>query len=47
MLAAAAGVSVGNLRLIESGRGNPRATTLAAIAAALEISPTSLLIEEP
>ena len=46
-LATAAGVSVGNLSMIESGRGNPRATTLAAIAAALEVNPTSLLVEEP
>lgn len=46
-LAAAAGVSAGNLSVIESGRGNPRATTLAAIAAALEVNATILLVEGP
>lgn len=44
-LAAAAGLSVGRVSVIESGRGNPRVATLGAIASALDVEVASLLVE--
>jgi len=42
-LAGLAGVSTQYVGLVESGRGNPRSTTLAALAAALGVAPIALL----
>lgn len=42
-LADLAGVSTQYVGLIESGRANPRSTTLAALAAALDVAPVVLL----
>ena len=42
-LADLAGVSTQYVGLVESGRANPRSTTLAALAAALGVAPGALL----
>jgi transcriptional regulator with XRE-family HTH domain len=42
-LADLAGLSAAYISLIETGSGNPRATTLAALTKALEVDPAVLL----
>ena len=42
-LAAKAGLSIAMIGKLENGRGNPRVTTLAAVASALSVSPRALL----
>jgi transcriptional regulator with XRE-family HTH domain len=44
-LAAEAGLSAAMIGTLENGRGNPRVTTLAAVAKALGVAPISLLAE--
>ena len=43
VLADLSGVSIQYVGLVESGRANPRATTVAALAAALNVSPVEML----
>jgi len=42
-LAVKAGLSIAMIGKLENGRGNPRVTTLAAVASALSVTPTALL----
>jgi transcriptional regulator with XRE-family HTH domain len=42
-LADLAGVSIGYVAKVEVGRANPKATTLAALAIALGVSPVELI----
>jgi DNA-binding XRE family transcriptional regulator len=44
-LAAEAGLSITMIGKLEAGQGNPRVTTLAAVAKALSVAPTGLFIE--
>jgi transcriptional regulator with XRE-family HTH domain len=44
-LATETGLSAGMITKLETGHGNPRVTTLAALARALSVGPTDLLIE--